>query len=62
MEYLVLSQLNFVFLTSQVFLQFLQIQLPTACWRNFFYISKIRNFYHIDNQSAGKISTFYDKP
>ena len=60
MEYLVLSQQNFVFLTSQVFLQFLQIQLPTACF--FVYISKIRNFYHIDNQSAGKISTFYDRP
>ena len=28
----------------------------------FVYLSKIRNFYHIDNQFARKISTFYDRP
>ncbi len=35
MEYLVLFQQNFVLLTSQGFLQFLKIQLSTACWRHF---------------------------
>ena len=35
MEYLVLFQLNFVFLTSQVFLQFLQIHGGTASYNQF---------------------------
>ena len=33
---LVLFQQNFVLLTCRFILRFLQIQLPTACWRNSF--------------------------
>ena len=43
-------------------MQFLQIQLPTACWRNFFSTSKIQNFYCIINQFIRKISAFPDSP
>ena len=35
-ECLVLFQQNFVLLTCRFILRFLQIQLPTACWRNSF--------------------------
>lgn len=62
MEYLVLFQQNFVLLTSQGFLQFLQIQLSTACWRNFCLYLKDINFYHIINQFIGEFLTFPDSP
>ena len=56
MEYLVLFQQNFVLLTSQGFLQFLQIQLFLAGWRNFCLYVKDTNFYHIGNHFVRKFS------